>query len=180
MSQLKKPSLRALRARSMTADFLHSIGNAVTEFSLCFSYNGRRALWYHSFDIDVIRREWTRSRKQQQLRRLEERGLIKRRQTADKLEIALTKEGLHEYFRVKVHDADMLPEGKVCMVVFDIPERHRALRRKLRTFLESAAFIPIQRSVWITPFDAAKPLARLFKDLKDRCWIKVYTAEEGH
>lgn len=39
------------------------------------------------------------------------------------------------------------------VVMFDVPERERAYRDTLRTFLKQKRFGCLQRSVWVTPFD---------------------------
>lgn len=53
-------------------------------------------------------------------------------------------------------------DGKWRMVVFDVPERERVLRNKLRKQLRAARFGGLQGSVWITP----DPLDGFDKELK--------------
>lgn len=113
------------------------------------------------------------------LRRLEERKLIRVRKAGKRLQVKLTKTGAIEAIRQEVMAADLLPDGRVCMVVFDIPESQRKVRRSLRAFLDALAFIPLQQSVWITPFDAIVPLTRYFRATQKDRWVRVYTAIES-
>jgi len=39
------------------------------------------------------------------------------------------------------------------MLIFDIPERKRGLRHKVRTILRTTGFVCIQQSVWLYPYD---------------------------
>ncbi|MFH1632281.1 MAG: CRISPR-associated endonuclease Cas2 [bacterium] len=119
-----------------------------------------------------------RSEEKIRLRELKKRKIIHIRRVADEYRIALTGKGVMELFRLKVLDSDMLDDDTVCMVVFDIPERHRKLRKQLRFFLKQAGFLCIQRSVWVSPFDAAEPLSQLFNISGSAQWVRVYNAKE--
>lgn len=114
----------------------------------------------------------------QALLRLQERKLIKVRAIGKELEIRLTKDGLSEYFQQSLIQCDILPDGKFCMVVFDIPESQRSLRQRLRRFLSRSAFIPMQRSVWISNIDAAETLSKFFHHELEKKWIRVFIATE--
>lgn len=110
--------------------------------------------------------------------RLKKRGLIKSDNSNGNNRFLLTKEGLIEFLKLELSQVDLLPEGKCCMVVFDIPEISRALREVLTIFLEDSCFIRIQKSVWISPFDAADLLARIFYLLEIDNWVRVFIVEE--
>lgn len=51
------------------------------------------------------------------------------------------------------------------MVVFDIPERYRATRDKLRILLRSFGFVQLQGSVWVFPYDCEEVVMLLKADL---------------
>lgn len=90
----------------------------------------------------------------------------------------LTEKGLIEFLKLELIRTDLLPDGRECMVVFDIPEAKRELREALRIFLEDACFIRLQKSVWISQFDAADLLAEIFYLLNLDKWVKVFLIEE--
>ena len=116
----------------------------------------------------------TRRRQQQAIRRLEDKKLIKTVASPDGLHIMLTDAGVAESLCLEVMNAPILDYGTECVVIFDIPETHKALRNALRYFLLRAGFFMFQRSVYISPFDAFATLARFltFKGATD--WVKVY------
>lgn len=55
-------------------------------------------------------------------------------------------------------------DGKWRIVVFDIPETHAHLRRKIRSILKRAGFIKMQQSVWVFPHDCEELAALLKKE----------------
>ena len=131
--------------------------------------------------IDDAKRFWDKEEeilRKQEMKRLEKRKLIKSRELAGELEIRFTQEGLSEYFKHSLVQCEILPEGNVCMVVFDIPESQARLRQRLRRLLSRSAFVPMQRSVWISNIDAADLLSRLFKMELDNQWIRVFIAKK--
>ena len=52
------------------------------------------------------------------------------------------------------------------MVIFDIWERRRGVRDKLRRTLEKAGFRRVQDSVWVCPYDCEELVAFLRADLR--------------
>lgn len=112
------------------------------------------------------------------LNRLARQGLITVKKKTTKIEAALTTDGIMEFFKLSLNHSKKLPDGTICIVVFDVPEKTRKHRRFLRHFLWEKAFIPIQKSVWISQFDDAEILLSLFEMLKIKKWIKVYIAKE--
>ncbi|MFH1252875.1 MAG: CRISPR-associated endonuclease Cas2 [Candidatus Uhrbacteria bacterium] len=90
----------------------------------------------------------------------------------------LTEKGLIEFLKLELTQTDLLPSGKECMVVFDIPEVKKEIREALRIFLEDSCFIRLQKSVWISQFDAANLLAEIFCLIGLDKWIKVFIVEE--
>lgn len=111
------------------------------------------------------------------LKRLEAKKLLSIKVEGHKYWAALTKDGIQEVIRQKVLDAELLPEDKSCVVVFDVPEIERGWRKALRNFLCQASFVCLQKSVWISPFNATAPLRQLFANVNAWRWVKVFTAE---
>lgn len=120
--------------------------------------------------------ERQRAIKRRSIRRLAKSGYLLAEETADGLVFVLSEKGAVEYLRKRVHDANVMDGDEVCMVVFDIPEKFRSLRRELYTFLVEAGFLPHQKSIFIAPYDAFDPLAELFALKGAGHWIHVYRA----
>ena len=125
-----------------------------------------------------IRDVQEKKRRYQALKRLESRKLIKINKVAKSFQVALTEDGDYQVFSLKAKQAGFLYNDIVCLVVFDIPETHRALRKRLRHLLYDVGFIPIQRSVWVSPYDVSKELVSLFRKVKAHKWVRVYNAKE--
>jgi len=92
------------------------------------------------------------------LSRLKKDGFIKK----DGMKVIFTEKGRLAYLKLKIERCGLLPEDQVCLVVFDVPEKERRLRKLVRKFLNSAGFFSIQKSVWMSRFDATKELNEYF------------------
>jgi len=112
------------------------------------------------------------------INRLKQKELIEIEKRAGEVFVALTQEGAKEYLRQKVFAADLYEDDHECLVVFDVPESKRKVRKMLREFLSDAGFIPIQKSVWISKFMAGEALGRLFSTTETRHWIRIYEVRE--
>ncbi len=56
-------------------------------------------------------------------------------------------------------------DGRWRMVLFDIPERRRQLRDRLRATMKEAGFCRVQDSVWMYPYECEEFIALLKKQL---------------
>ncbi|PIR84968.1 CRISPR-associated endonuclease Cas2 [Candidatus Kaiserbacteria bacterium CG10_big_fil_rev_8_21_14_0_10_45_20] len=54
-------------------------------------------------------------------------------------------------------------DGRWRIVAFDVPEKHRSFRNKIRLALKEAGFIQMQKSVWVFPHEC-KELSDLLKE----------------
>lgn len=50
-------------------------------------------------------------------------------------------------------------DGRWRVVIFDIPERRRGIRNRLRLFMQEYGFVRLQDSVWIYPYDCEDLIA---------------------
>ncbi len=50
-------------------------------------------------------------------------------------------------------------DGRWRVVLFDIPERRRGIRNRLRLFMQEYGFVRLQDSVWIYPYDCEDLIA---------------------
>ncbi|MEK7107065.1 MAG: CRISPR-associated endonuclease Cas2, partial [Patescibacteria group bacterium] len=99
--------------------------------------------------------------------RLANRGLVRFKKKGF---IELTEAGQQEFHRL---EQEMMLRSRVGrwwdkrwrMVIFDIPERYRKIRDKLRATLQSYGFRQLQESVWIFPYDCEDVVTLLKADL---------------
>ncbi|MEK7101762.1 MAG: CRISPR-associated endonuclease Cas2 [Patescibacteria group bacterium] len=57
-------------------------------------------------------------------------------------------------------------DGQWRIVTFDVPERRRGVRGRLRMMMKSVGFIRLQESVWVYPYDCEEFMALLKAELK--------------
>jgi len=117
---------------------------------------------------------------QPELRRLEKFGLINTRKIENcGYQINITEDGICEALILEARQAFPLSRNgsKVCMIVFDIPEKHRDKRDFVRRLLNHCDFFPIQKSVWISLFDVSDQMFRLFKMLNLDEWVWVFVSD---
>lgn len=99
--------------------------------------------------------------------RLANRGLVRFK---NKGFIELTEAGQREFRRLEQEmmlrsRAQQRWDKRWRMIIFDIPERYRNVRDKLRATLQSYGFRQLQASVWIFPYDCEEVVTLLKADL---------------
>lgn len=110
-------------------------------------------------------------RMRQALYRLEAKGLLKRERSERGWRVLLTDAGvkfaerLDAAARIKIKVPRRWDE-KWRIVIFDIWERRRGIRDRLRLTLKKAGFKRIQDSVWVCPYDCEELITFLRADLK--------------
>ena len=96
--------------------------------------------------------------------------------------VQFTKRGGKNYMELTPHGRQMLEQeqqrdmlierskrkwdGRWRMVVFDIPEKYRKTRDRLRLVLRSLGFVQLQASVWVYPYDCEEVVTLLKTDLR--------------
>lgn len=72
-------------------------------------------------------------------------------------------------------------DGKWHILIFDIPEKKRVVRRKIRSTLVAVGFVRLQDSVWVYPYDCKDLISLLkldFKIGKEMLYLVVDSLEE--
>jgi phenylacetic acid degradation operon negative regulatory protein len=104
------------------------------------------------------------------IKRANEKGYITYISKNGKQYARLTKKGrlrLNEYKNedvVSIKNKRKTRDGKWHIVIFDIKEKRRTTRNKMRRQLVSAGFIKLQNSVWISPYVADEFVSLLKAD----------------
>ena len=110
------------------------------------------------------------------LRRLRVNGLVETYAQSNKLAFKLTVAGqnltANRYFDEKNWD------GIWRVVIFDIPENQRRIRRILRDRLKLWGFVPWQKSVWATKRNIAQELKEIIKELQIEEWVIVLESKD--
>lgn len=97
------------------------------------------------------------------LGRLATRGLITFEERNGKRYARVTEAGeralAFETLREKGTKKPRRWDGRWRIVIFDIPERRRGIRNRLRLFMQEYGFMRLQDSVWIYPYDCEDIIA---------------------
>ncbi len=112
--------------------------------------------------------------------RLKRNGYIKVKSLDPKGGFIITKKGFKKILKValKKYQKKKRKDGKLIMVVFDIPERKRKLRDFLREILKSLGFVFFQKSIWISPFEVLEK-TQLFVQKNDlEKYVKIFLIEK--
>jgi len=110
---------------------------------------------------------------------LKKQGLIKIEKRGKQIYIKLTKEGKKKAGRFQIDSLEIKKpkrwDGKWRLVIFDISELKKIYRETFRGKLKELKFYPLQKSVWIHPFDcrAEIELLREFFGLTEKEVILV-------
>lgn len=123
-------------------------------------------------------------RMSQAINRLQERGLVERVKTDNGIALRLTGKGAElaaSLEEEEKHFEMRKPKKwdyKWRIVIFDIWERRRSVRDRLRTLLQRNGFVKIQNSVWVYPYDCEELLVFLRTNLRLGKGIIYIVAEE--
>lgn len=108
----------------------------------------------------------------QALKRLRENGLVDFIDD-EKLMFGLTDQGKEKAVLAKIKLDDQKWDGKWRLVMFDVPEKSRAVRDLLRSKLKQWDFIHLQQSVWGSKKDCVKVLRDFIKSVGIEDWVMV-------
>lgn len=162
------------KRKSIKSVFLEPVSTAA-HLLLFIGNSGKREDWVKIISTGSIN---ARKRFSRDVVKLRLRGMIETALVSGKLFARLTERGGLEYLKLKLVEAEELPEGRLCVIVFDIPERESQIRKLLRDFLSSNYFVLIQKSVWVSRFDVAKTMSKLIVFLNLEDWVRVFESRE--
>lgn len=121
-----------------------------------------------SIDPDIKKKRDPATRVREAMKRLEKRGIVRR--TGERW--SLTKMGEREAVREKVisdvsrRSVPRTWDGLWRIVIFDVWERRRRTRDKLRSLLIETGFVRLQDSVWMYPYECEELVAYARTELK--------------
>ena len=113
----------------------------------------------------------------QRLRAYRRRGYMIEKKIGSRRALALTERGKLMKLRLELRSAVKRRDGKLLVIVFDVPETQAGYRQTLRSALRSCGFNKLQQSVWVTDAAAEKPLTDWVNHLGAEDWIRLFLAE---
>jgi len=116
------------------------------------------------FDPDLGRKRNPGTRVRQAMKRLEGRGLVVGIEENGTTRFVLTEKGKRYAERLAEAESLHIPipkrwDGRWRVVIFDIWERRREVRRQFRNMLKKIGFVLVQDSVWVYPYDCEEVIA---------------------
>lgn len=120
------------------------------------------------------------SRYKQELWRLQRRGLIRKKEEIYYLTSKGEKEAfLNNLFNNKLKtNKESKWDGKWRIIFFDIPEKKRTYRDKLRHIIKAIGFKEFQKSVWIYPYKVPTYLKEILFDEKIKHHTRLITTSD--
>ncbi|MFH1711743.1 MAG: hypothetical protein ABH846_00705 [Patescibacteria group bacterium] len=111
------------------------------------------------------------------LKSLERQKFIKLKKEGVEISYKITNEGWENALRTKILSCEkQLPEGELCVVAFDFPEKIKGTRMTFRNLLKRAGFRLIQRSVWESENDVIFELTEFVNKIGAQKYVNVYRA----
>lgn len=165
MGKLEKESRKRSRGANLQRAILKSVAIAGVMSVAIVAPNAMRVL--NLLGIDKILDRNTRQGINVSRRRLVENGFLSYTKNGF---IKLTSKGEQKLYELERHDYK-LPHHKKWdkkwrVLIFDIPERKRLLRDKVRFTLLSIGFKRLQDSVWVYPHDCEDLITLIKSDFK--------------
>lgn len=114
------------------------------------------------------------------LSRMSRKGVFKVRKVGRRSYYSLSTKGFRwmEQGRVRAFDFEHKSwDGKWRLVVYNIPEKLRVLRDRLRFKLHSLGFANLSTSLWISPYDFFSEIETFTKGKKMSKYIETFEAE---
>lgn len=128
-------------------------------------------------NVRVVKRVLECKEMHRAMYQLRKRKYLKWKRRGDSIICSLTKRGVIEAMKAQIRTANDYPDGIICLVTFDVPERQRIARQRLRNFLRGCGFTRKQWSVWTTHKMVHEQITLLAKQMRIGDWIQVYVGE---
>ncbi len=111
---------------------------------------------------------------------LKKKGYIKVKNLRQTNGIIITKKGMEKVLMVSAHPekAGKRKDGKWLMVMYDVPEKMRALRNLLRSILQNLRYRKFQHSVWVTPYNVLEATEKILAMHSLDEYVKIFVIEE--
>jgi hypothetical protein len=111
---------------------------------------------------------------------LKKKGLIKIKNLENKKAVILTPKGLDRILKIKHKSIEkkLRKDGKIQMIIFDIPEKKRFLRDLLRQHLHFLGYKMLQKSIWICRYDVLKETEEFLRRYSLDPYVRLFLIEE--
>lgn len=103
------------------------------------------------------------------------RGYLQRKKFSNSYGYILTPKAKTKISRLNSKDVSIkkLPPDQQLMVFFDIPESLRSSRDTLRKFLKEFGFEQLQKSIWISSYEATSEIKKFLNELRISEYVQL-------
>ena len=161
------------------SDFLELLEDEAREASELFEQWARRQPHRYEGEHTLAEeRERAASAYRNRLAYLRRKKLIQTKKVEGRLFVELSKEGQVKLRKETMKERPKLPDGFICLVLFDFPVDARRGRNSFRAFLKKAGFTQVQKSVWKSDLDVIDDVRDFVKSAKIQTWVEVFLARQ--
>lgn len=172
---------KKLSGREAVTSLLRMIGDEATEVTELFEQWARRRRYrldpeeQLALDHLLEQREY-----RDRVAYLKRKKLIKTKKVEGRLLLELSSTGRVELLKREMRERPKLPDGYVCLVLFDVPVDARRGRDAFRYFLKGAGFQQVQKSAWFTDRDVIEEVESFVWSARIQPWVVVYLARQQY
>ena len=165
---MEERTKRIVRKENIQSGIMAALYGAAAITMIVAAPNAAQLLKY--LDPYIGKRNASR-RMSQAISRLVKKGMLERRGYGTSTRLRLTAKGARyaESLLEKTSLTVQKPkrwDGRWRIVMFDVWERRRAVRDRLRYLLQKIGFVKLQNSVWTYPYDCEEVVALIRSELR--------------
>lgn len=135
-------------------------------------------------DVRRLRHEYKKEKARRSFNQLisylRDQGYIKAKNLELTEGVILTPKGMGKILKIKrrIKNKKKRRDGHLIMIIFDIPENKRMKRDFLRSVLMELGYEPLQKSVWVSPYDVYKETEEAVRSYKIIPYVKLFLIKE--
>lgn len=167
------------KAKTTIIDLLRLVEDEAREASELFEQWARRQPYRYEGEHKLAEeRERAARAYRNRLTYLRRRKLIQTKKIEGRLFVELSKEGKTKLRKQTMKERPKLPDGLICLVLFDFPVDSRRGRNSFRTFLKKAGFSQVQKSAWMSDRDVIDDVRDFVKSAKIQKWVEIFLTRQ--
>ena len=130
--------------------------------------------WAYARELKAIHEEYEIRRR---LYQLQKQKYLEARKIGKRIELRLTARGRLILILDKLRQSKNIKDTAT-LIIFDIPESERVIRRQLRLLLKQTGYKFLQQSVWLHSGDVYNTTRELIRYLKAEQWVITFRTSD--
>ncbi|MBI5794333.1 hypothetical protein HZA87_04625 [Candidatus Uhrbacteria bacterium] len=167
------------KGKEAMTSLLRMIDNGTTEAMELFHQSASRRQYRLDPEEQLaVDRMKERREHRNRLAYLKRKKLIKTKKIERRLFVELSNQGRLELMTESMQEHPRLPDGYVCLVLYDVPVDAKSGRDAFRYFLKNIGFEQEQQSVWKTDRDVLKEVKEFVISARLQKWVTIYLGKK--